>query len=360
MHNKKAGILTFHESRNYGAVLQGYALQKKLSEVFGEVDIIDYQNFEIEKVVKLWNIKGKGLKAFIRAVLGFVFRYRKKIAFDRYLKKYVCLSVKADKSNISEVCSKYDVLISGSDQVWNTTITGNDEIYFLDFANSNQKRISYAASFGDRKIELDDSLKILLKKFDFITLRESIMLDEVKEISGQDVYLCCDPTLLISSEEWKKHASNRLTSKRYLFLFVIDENSELTAYAHKLAKEKNLTLISNKNDINFLRHPQPDDFLSWILNAEYVVTNSFHGTVFSLLFNKKFVSHTFTASGAPKKRINELLKKVQLEHRNTRNASLDIDIKENWNQVNSELERIREESWKIIKNWMEEQDVQKN
>ncbi|MBQ8182243.1 MAG: polysaccharide pyruvyl transferase family protein [Ruminococcus sp.] len=354
MKNKKAGILTFHESRNYGAVLQGYALQQKMSEIFGEMDIIDYQNPEIEKVVKLWSMKGKGPKAFMRAVPGFAFRYRKKMAFDSYMNKYMSRSAKADRQNIAKVCAKYDVLITGSDQVWNTQITGNDKTYFLDFANPNQKRVAYAASFGDKKMELDDSYAKLLKKFDLITLRESIMLDEVKEASGKDVHLCCDPTLLISPEQWREHASKRLTDKKYVFLFVIDECPELTAYAHKVAKEKNLTLISNKNDMSFLKNPRPNDFLSWVLNAEYVVTNSFHGTVFSLLFRKKFVSHTFTASGTPKKRIAELLKTVGLEHRNTRNTSLDIDCAENWENVSSELDKIKDSSWNIIRKWFEE------
>lgn len=351
--SKKAGILTFHESRNYGAVLQGYALQQKMAEVFDEVDIIDYQNPEIEKVVSLWHCKGKGLKSILRAMLGFVFRYRKKTAFDSYLKKYVKRSEKTDRENLSKVCAGYDVLITGSDQVWNTQITGNDEAFFLDFAAPGQKKLAYAASFGDKPMELTDSHQQLLKGFDLITLRESIMLDKVKEASGKDVQLCCDPTLLISSEKWKAHASGKFTDQKYVFLFVIDECPELTVYAEKVAREKNLTLISNKNDMSFFRHPQPNDFLSWVLNAEYVVTNSFHGTVFSLLFQKQFISHTFTAAGVQKKRIAELLKTVGLEHRNTRNNSLDIDTKENWTHVESVLNGIQESSWNVIRTWMD-------
>ena len=94
---------------------------------------------------------------------------------------------------------------------------------------------------------------------------------------------------------------------------LLDLNVEAAiSYAEKIAKEKNLPLISNKNDISFFTNPLPNDFLSWLLNAEYVVTNSFHGTVFSLLFHKQFVSHILNSSGETKKCIVELLKTVNL------------------------------------------------
>lgn len=353
MKSRSAGIITFHESRNYGAVLQAYALQQKMSQIIPQTEIINYQNPEIAEVVKLWKVNGKGPKAYIRAMLSFVFRYRKKTAFNKYMKKYMKLSPEADRKKITSIASDYDVLVTGSDQVWHTGLTGNDGMYFLDFAKPQQKKIAYAASFGDKRIELDSGKKELLKGFDLITLRESMMLGEVEEISGKKAELCCDPTLLISPAQWKEHASKKLTDKPYVFMFMIDESKELAQYAEKVAKEKGLALISNKNDLSFFRHPMPNDFLSWVLNAEYVVTNSFHGTVFSLLFGKKFVSHTFTASGTSKKRILQLLETVGLSHRNTRNADINLDAKENWESVWSEINKMSTASWDVIKNWFE-------
>ncbi len=353
MKSRSAGIITFHESRNYGAVLQSYALQQKMSQIIPQTEIINYQNPEIAEVIKLWKVNGKGPKAYIHAMLSFVFRYRKRSAFNKYMKKYMKLSPKSDRKNIAYIASDYDVLITGSDQVWNTGLTGNDGIYFLDFAKPQQQKISYAASFGDKHIELDNDKKELLKKLDLITLRENLMLDEVQEISGKKAELCCDPTLLISPEQWKAHASKKLTDKPYVFMFMIDESKELAEYAAKVAKEKGLALISNKNDFSFFRNSMPNDFLSWVLNAEYVVTNSFHGTVFSLLFGKKFVSHTFTASGTSKKRIIQLLETVGLSHRNTRNDNIDLDAKENWESVWNEINKMSTDSWNVIKNWFE-------
>lgn len=353
MKRRSAGIITFHESRNYGAVLQAYALQQKMSQIIPQTEIINYQNPEIAEVIKLWKVNGKGPKAYIHAMLSFVFRYRKRSAFNKYMKKYMKLSPKADRKNIASIASDYDVLITGSDQVWHTGLTGNDGIYFLDFAKPHQQKIAYAASFGDKRIELDNDKKELLKKFDLITLRENLMLDEVQEISGKKAELCCDPTLLISSEQWKDHASKKLTDKPYVFMFMIDESKELAEYAANVAKEKGLALISNKNDFSFFRNSMPNDFLSWVLNAEYVVTNSFHGTVFSLLFGKKFVSHTFTASGTSKKRIIQLLETVGLSHRNTRNANIDLDAKEDWESVWNEINKMSTASWNVIKNWFE-------
>lgn len=352
MKIKKAGILTFHQSRNYGAILQAYALQKKMSEICDDVEIIDYQNESIKEVIKLWDRKGNGVKSFIKAFLGFIFRLRKKIAFDKYLKKYINLSDKVNKSNISKLSDNYDVVITGSDQVWNTLLTDNDEVYFLDFVSESKKRVSYAASFGDSCIELNSSERELLTKFDLITLREEAMLNKVQEITTTDVKICCDPTLLMSSNEWINHASKRFVSEKYIFVFVIDECKELMDYATVFAREKGLLLISNKNDFRFFCHPLPNDFLSWVLNAEYVVTNSFHGTVFSILFKKKFISHFYKSSGESKKRIIQLLEIMNLEHRNTRNKSLDIDKVEDWESVERKLADVKDSSWKVIESWV--------
>lgn len=350
---KSVGIITFHKSRNYGAVLQAFALQQKMSELFENVEIIDYQNSEIAKVVKFVDIKGKGIKALAAAVLRAVFRFNKNSAFNSYMKKYMRLSAQVDRNSIKNYCDKYDVLITGSDQVWNIELTGNDETYFLDFADDSKTLASYAASFGDSEPEISDSLKSMLKRFDIITLREKIMLEKVQTAIQKDIYTCCDPTLLIAADEWRGYASKRLSKKPYVFMFVIDEAPELSRYARKIAEEKGMKLVSNKNDLSFFRHPRPDEFLSWILNADYVITNSFHGTVFSLLFNKKFAAHMYTASDKPKKRIMELLSDVGLEHRNTRNTAFDIDCQEDWKKVDSKISEIRKSSWSVIENYFE-------
>lgn len=349
MEKGKVGIITFHNSRNYGAVLQAYALQQKVSEEFRDVEIINYQNPEIAKVVKLWNYSGGGINGLIRTFLAFMFRLRKKIAFDSFAKRFLNLSSTVSVDTIADFSDRYDAVITGSDQVWNTGLTAGDLHYFLDFCNDKQFRIAYAASFGDRKMELSEDVKRAISKFDRITLREEDMVNDVSECIGSTPEVCCDPALLLDAARWRSNCSKRHCPKKYVFLFMIDESDCIKKYAKRLADEKGLRLISNKNDFSFILHPSPSDFLSWIYNAEYVVTDSFHGTVFSILFHKSFISYIRNKEGVPKKRIIGLLEKVGLSHRNTGNRELRVDEAEDWNSADEKVENMRRTSWKVMR-----------
>ena len=223
----------------------------------------------------------------------------------------------------------------------------------LNFGNEKQILASYAASFGDKKSVLPEAACKALSRFDCITLREELMQEEVKACTGKQPQICCDPTLLLSSEQWKKHCSDILSKEKYLFLFMIEDSPELRAYAQKLAERKHLKLISNKNDIAFFCHPNPKDFLSWILHAEYVVTNSFHGTVFCLQFHKQFVSHIRNASNKPKKRIIALLDMFGMKHRITDNPDLEIDQKEDWAAIEKKRKQISSDSWNYMTEFFE-------
>lgn len=348
MELKKVGIITFHGARNYGAVLQAYALQKKLSEHFPQTEIINYQNPGIARELRLWNNTWGGVKGFMRALLGAVFRFRKKSAFDAFLKHELVLSSAVDENTIKQYASKYDIVITGSDQIWNTELTAGDMHYFLSFCGNDQIKISYAASFGDKKIELSETVKKLLSEFTLITLREDTMLEEVKKTAMCPIGLACDPSLLLEASEWKRMCSERLLNKKYVFLFMIDDSKELRKYAQEYAEKNQLILVSNKNDFHFFCHPSPKDFLSWILYADHIFTNSFHGTVFSILFHKKFVSHLKNNKGMPKKRIILLLEQLGLSYRNTDNAQFDIEQDENWEYIDEKLRQIKSESWKHI------------
>ncbi len=353
MDQKKIGIITFHDSRNYGAVLQAYALQKKVSRYFPETEIIDYQNPTIQKDLKLWNYTG-GVKGGVKALLAFVFRAKKKIAFDSFLKKYIPLSPALSKKTIKKYSSKYDIVITGSDQVWNTDLTKNDMQYFLTFCSDKQDRIAYAASFGDRKIELSGAVKKALSEFSLITLREENMLKEVKSTANCPVEITCDPTFLLERPEWVKLCSKRILKSGYVFLFMIDDSAELRKYAKNFAEKNGLKLVSNKNDLKFFFHSSPKDFLSWIFHADYMITNSFHGTVFSILFHKQFVSHLKNNKGIPKTRIIRLLDQFKLSHRNTDNTGFDMRQEENWEYADKKIDQMRKASWKYMTEKFEE------
>ena len=284
------GIMTFHRAVNYGAVLQAYALQKKLETYGNKVEIIDYRCSKIEEEISPFDGFRKNIGT-VNSIKKMIFRTIKNMKFADFYRHYLSLSSPCyNELDLKKNTSKYNVLITGSDQVWNFGCSGSDKAYFLDFAN-NAKKYSYAASFGYDKLPEADPFdyKNLLEDFSGISVRENTAVSIVNEKSGKDAMVTLDPTLLLDLDDWKSLVSKeRPIKEKYLFIYYIREPKDLLKYAEKVAKEKGLKIINAKKSKEFLMKCSPSDFLSWIYYSECFVTNSFHGTVFSILFHKKF------------------------------------------------------------------------
>lgn len=353
--SKKVGILTFHRSRNYGAVLQTYALTKSLEKTGLEVQVVDYQNPLIEEQLMLWNAPEKtSVQSIIYTVKQFVFRLGKKIAFDRFIRKYIPLSfqIGSEKEKLKSLSEIYDVCITGSDQVWNGKLTDNDMSYYLDFCEQKTKKIAYAVSVGDDIDSFNTKGKDSIKEFSVITVRENILKDYLFENYHIKAELACDPTLLLTFDDYKKFLKPQIYKEKYLFLYTIQDSPKLQEFAGKIAKEKKLKIISNKNSIPFWLHCSPKDFLNWIYNAEYIITNSFHGTVFSIHFHKQFLSYVQKENGMLNQRIFNLLENVNLLERSINDIE-DIDVNEaihkineaiHYNKADKKLNDLREKS----------------
>ncbi len=351
MEQDNVGILTFHDVRNYGASLQAYALQQKAQETFSGVEIIQYQNQKIQEKLRLWERKGSGAKSYLRAAMGVVFRLHKKHAFDAFNRKKLCLSERVQKEQLPTFAQKYDVLITGSDQVWCTDLTNSDMRYFLDFARADQIKIAYAPSFGDDAIT-DLSVVKYLNQMDLLTTREEITSKELLARLTKAHTVVCDPTLLLGAQAWGQAASRRLCKEPYVFLFMIHPSAELIVQAEKFCQEKNLKLISNKS-FAFFRHPSPMDFLSWVKYADFVFTDSFHGTVFSLIFQKQFACHCYSDAGKKKLRLLKLLELVHLPERTLDNLDFRIERAIPWAETQKILDDYAAKSWGLVLDWFE-------
>lgn len=299
----KIGIFTFHRSRNYGAILQAYGLVKALKEMGHQPEIVDYCCVSIETPLRLWN-PGNGVS---HTTKQFLFRWRKKCAFDRFIRKHLPLSHKKNMHNkdLYKAVQNYNCLLTGSDQVWNSRLTGDDGAYFLDFPTTGAYKIAYAASAGD-SAALSKKLLCQLQDFSAVSVREK-SLKEYLDTKGIPSSVCCDPTLLIDPSDFLNMKSKRLNKSKYLFLFMIWESPDLISLAEKYAREKGYQVISNKRCLPFFHHCRPEDFLSWIYHAECVITNSFHASVFSLKFHKPLLVTIQKPNGQKNYRIAELL-----------------------------------------------------
>ncbi|MCR5606721.1 MAG: polysaccharide pyruvyl transferase family protein [Treponema sp.] len=345
----EVGILTFHRAVNYGAVLQAYALQDKIEQMGHEAEIIDYRCKKVEEDVSpLAGFKNK--EKFTTAVKKYVFRTKKNRAFNRFFDEYIHLSDKVEeRGELSKLNFKYDCFFAGSDQIWNCGCSGDDTAYFLDFVVDGKKKNAYAASFGTDKLFDDDNFdyQSLLNDFNKISVREKSAISIIKEESGRDSEVTLDPTLLLTKEEWKKVVSRRPMKDKYIFVYTIREQKDIAEYTRRLAEKTGYKVINAKSSIEFLQKCSPSDFLSWIYYSEYFITNSFHGTVFSLIFEKQFAIELDNGKNV-NNRSKELLELVGVD----RTLSLDnmdaIDDPVDYESVKNKLKAEGEKSTEFI------------
>ena len=239
---KKIGILTFHGADNLGAVLQAYALCEFIDkEINFRTEIIDY---ECEEVEKTRYVQGGN---FVKKIPLALYYRIKRHSFDRFRKKNLMLSSnKYKKENIKKCNTMYSTFVAGSDQIWNIGCSGNDTTYFLDFVEQEKRKISYAASMGTTEIEKEkvDELKNYLNSFDAISVREA---SSIKKLDlPKDTSILPDPVFLLTLEQWRRVATKRKLKKRYIFVYLIQEDVNVLTSAKKYAKENECDIIINK------------------------------------------------------------------------------------------------------------------
>ncbi len=340
---KSIGIITIIDNNNCGNRLQNYALQEVLKKYCDDVFTIKNENF------LNWNEKYyKGLLRFINKKIKSLYRdnklfreFNKKISFsDRYI------TIK--KKNISK---KYDYFVAGSDQIWKPTRKRLSKIDLLGFAEP-QKRISYAASFGLEKIDSKyyKTLQEELPKFKAISVREDAGAKIIKDATGiENVSVVLDPTLLVDKNAWQtiEKRPDNYTDKKYVFSYFLgDENIE------ELVKN---IFGEEYSVIDFYKGTYgPAEFLYLINHAEYVLTDSFHGTVFSILFEKNFFVFNRKQSDTNNNmnsRLDTLLGKLSIENRKIDDLNqIDVNNKIDYENVEKKLEEERKISFNFIEN----------
>lgn len=350
--DNKIGIITFHRAENYGATLQSYALFEKIESYNKGVCMIDYRSRALEKPYSLLylgqpndSIPSK-IYNLLKSIVLFPKNLLRKINFHYFRKNNLSMSMPI--YNISEFDDYLDNLeyaITGSDQVWNPEITKEDADVYLLNVKTNCSKISYAASVGSdaKNIEFYEKIKNSISDYKCISVREENARNNLIEFNVKDVELCLDPVLLHDLSFWNKIRKDANIDRKYLFVYTITTNYDMIKYAEKIAKEKGLLIVhvDKKNRFNWESKSKyscgPDVFVDLIANAEYVLTNSFHGLAFSIIYKKKFL--VFPMKGR-NSRIENLLKVTGLEKRmysidSENNIYKDVDfstVKENLNK----------------------------
>lgn len=354
---KKVGIITFHRAKNYGAVLQAYALEKTIQSFGNPCEIVDYKCENIDNCYKPFYIdKNDFLKSLVKSLLLFRRRAARIKNFSSFYNNRLCISERTYGSdNIAECKKKYDIFISGSDQVWGPGREHEmpDRAYFLTFADDCQK-FSYAASLGVTEISGEKATVLvkLLNGFQSLSVREESAVKILKNITGRDALLHIDPTFLLPVKEWEKVAQRKLSTP-YILVFNVKPVKSLLDFAEKLSREKNLPVIyltdnpqKKRKGFTYVSSASVEEFLGYFLHASYTVTNSFHGTAFSIIFHKNLFVELETAKGF-NDRAGSLLKMLGIDREIKNGDAEETDI--SWDKVEDILNNERNNALNYLK-----------
>ena len=264
-------------------------------------------------------------------------------------------------NTLPTLADKYDLFITGSDQVFNCLITWFDYRFFLSFCEDNNKNASYAASFGFELENLTDKEKDFIHKnlnhLKYLSVREQQGEKIVQTLIPQkEVGVHIDPSFLLTKADWKKIAKSPAINQPYCIIFLImHRDKEFIKYAKQVATEKGwkvLFVSARFNLVNVLTGihiaPTVEEWLGLFLNAEFIFTNSFHGLAFDINFNKPFMVGPSNPKWPAASRLNNLLDITGLKHRKF-DPSSDICEKEDWDSVNKKLEKERQKAFDYLK-----------
>lgn len=308
------GILSLFEADNYGAVLQGYSLYSFCKSMSLNIEMINYfPDFMVGRY-KYFYINTSNIKSFIGSIifstLALPIHGTKKLRFALFRRKIN----RSRRFYSNTMNDEYNTYIVGSDQVWNTSITNHDYHFMLDYVKDRKKKNSYAASIG--KDKFDDNEKIvhsLLASFNNLSVREKKARDYLAKNYGlAECKVNIDPVFLTSKDKWRCIARNRLIKTHYLLIYTFAATDEAISHAEEITKETGLKSILLQaqlkkyyNGVQTYRAAGPREFLSLLYYADYIITDSFHGTAFSLIFHKNFSVIPYSGTN---ERINNVLR----------------------------------------------------
>ena len=298
---KKILNFTFQRANNYGAQLQAFALQEFLKNNGYDCKICDCRIDAIEEPYKIMSFKNKNIIRQLAKVFVYGFKtFKRNYNFKKFRRNYLNLTDSIYKtSDLNNIKYKADAYIVGSDQVWNPNIVGElSDFYTLNF-NNNIKKISYAASIGDIRYVENQEIEFTQKlaHIDYISVREKDAAEILKKLLNREIQIVLDPTLLLDADRWIHDFKITAQEKRgdYVLFYFLGQDRWYKKTTVDYCRNKGLkamVLPMRKEDAelgDMMSYPDMSGFLSLIYNAHYIITDSFHGMMFSIIFRKQFM-----------------------------------------------------------------------
>lgn len=377
---KKIGLCICYNVNNFGSALQCFATVYTVKRLGFESEIIRYKKdkaFFFKSLLRIFNpymIEGK-YKRFLSKLNRLL---RKDFRIDQNMRRSKFEEFRSERfepifskirygyAALCESSKEYSCVLSGSDQLWLPSGLSTN-FYNLKFVDDAIRRISYASSFGSSSIPWYQKTKTMdyLNRIHCISTRENSGKEIVKDLTGRDVPMVVDPTLLLTRKEWEEQIpKNNIIGKPYLFAYLLGKNKEHRRLVEDVAKKLNLQIVSiphcdhyNVADVGFGDvHPiaGPKEFVNLVRYADYVCTDSFHGSIFSVLHNKKFVvfeRYSKNSSVSTNTRIDSLLKNLNLEERRFKQNLLDeLTAPIDYTMVEHRVQEMRSASMDYLRN----------
>lgn len=356
------GILTFVWSRNYGAKLQAYALQSVVSSLGFECEIINFRRKRDCRSQEIVRLLRKGhVGRFARELAIDLLRWRKHSRLDTFTTRQMRLSPQTCFSlgDLAKLSERYDAIICGSDQVWNPDLTlESQSCYLLDFpVRKDMLRIAYAASIGKEFVDKTfiDDFSRCLKKFDAISVREKSAATLIKSLAEKDVSSVLDPTLLLTREQWAPLCADIDINEPFLLVYSFGTPPMLTKLAERISEARGLKVVTfhkrrhYRNEARRVPNAGPREFLGLFSKAKFVITNSFHGTAFSIVFKKPFLSLTTNNRAS---RIKDLLDALDIGDRlvvDDSTTEYEVGGVIDYDRIDAKLQVLREDSITYLK-----------
>lgn len=366
----RIALITFIHVENYGANLQAVGLQEALSKIGHTAQYIDHKHLPAHQgniINKVWRL--------VRLLLGF---QKRKDRTEAYCKQHLRLTKKYPMYEDFQEMEHFDVYIVGSDQVWNPRYFNSSKGYYLlSFIENHSKRtklFSYASSFGVGMLptEYKESYKRLLSRFAQISVREKSGQNILKEL-GYNSEIVLDPSLLLNKREWTNYFDlERIKKRKYILCYVMSGDNKGASEIYKISRfiqkqypeELDIYILGDKEykvfkpNYGLITTAGPSEFLNMIYYSEFVVTNSFHGTCFSINFEKQFIS-VLHRNNPLNGRIENLVENINLSNRiiyigENYNLSDVFRNEINYETTGNKLEKLRNDSFEFLRNSLAE------
>ena len=350
------GLCICYYNFNFGSMLQAYATVKEIEKRGIDYRIISYKkrltlSFAAKNVFRIFNSAWRGEKKLIvqkklsrMIVPEYAMNVRiRNAAFQAFMeenfdkKVFQCYGY----DQLRRSAEKFDAFLVGSDQMWSPSGLATN-FYNLMFVPDEKKKISYASSFGVSEIPFYQKKRTaeFLNRIDYLSVRENVGVKIIRDLTGRDALVTVDPTMLLTAQEWDEFSGgDRLSEEKYIFAYFLGNNPEFRRIVKELQRKTGLKIITLRHLDEYIPQDEqfgdeapynlrPEGFVNLMKNAEYVCTDSFHGSVFSSLFHRQFVvfpRYSETASLSRNSRISSLLNNLGLEKR-LYNPSKAIDL----------------------------------